>query len=129
MKFKREQPEKDIAVTPDCESVRNYLNLLPQSEQNSQGLENVDTSIIVGANANESKISSETNEHSNKAIESEIKESNVQQGENISYQTQTNNVDKNSGITGIQGNGNTINIYQCPKELAELLIQLTKSSY
>jgi hypothetical protein len=34
--------------------------------------------------------------------------------------TQKNNVQENRGVTGISGNGITVNVYQYPKELAEL---------
>jgi hypothetical protein len=34
---------------------------------------------------------------------------------------QTNHVQENHGVTGITGTGHTINIYQYPKELIELL--------
>jgi hypothetical protein len=119
-------------VTPDCESVKNYLNLLPKSKQNSQGLENVDTSIVVGSDPNGSKISSiKGNSRSSEQNDGEgilgnnVESSNIQNGENLS--SQTNHVDKNTGITGISGNGHTITINQCPDELIQLLINLIKT--
>ena len=40
---------------------------------------------------------------------------------------QHNNVDVNSGITGIQGDGNMITINQCPKEIIDLVVTLLKT--
>jgi hypothetical protein len=37
---------------------------------------------------------------------------------------QTNDVENNHGVTGISGTGHTINVYQYPKELIELLKQI-----
>jgi hypothetical protein len=105
-------------VTPDCESVKNYLNLLPKSEQNSQGLENVDSSIAISSDANGSKISSEKIGHSTTGENSYV------DGEIFH---QTNHVDKNTGITGISGTGHTITVNQCPDELIQLLVKLIKT--
>jgi hypothetical protein len=107
----------NAAVTPDCESVRNYLNLLPESEQNTQNLGNVDSSTVIGNNANGRKISSARIGHSTDGENSPV------EGHIFS---QTNHVDTNTGITGISGTGHTINVYQYPKELSELLIKLIK---
>jgi hypothetical protein len=41
-----------------------------------------------------------------------------------SVHTQSNHVQDNHGITGITGTGHTINVYQYPKELEELLLKL-----
>jgi hypothetical protein len=120
-----------LTSTPDCESVKNYLNLLPKSEQNSQGLENVDTSIVVGSDANGSKISSiEGNSQSSEQNDGEgilgnnVESSNIQNGTNLS--SQTNHVDKNTGITGISGSGHTIYNYACPPEIIEFISLLAK---
>jgi hypothetical protein len=99
-------------VTPDCESVRNYLNLLPQSEQNTQDLGNADSGTVIGNNANESKISSERIGHSTTGENSPV------EGHIFS---QTSHVDTNTGITGISGTGHTINNYACPPEIIELI--------
>jgi hypothetical protein len=111
-------------VTPDCESVNpsnlfNQLNLLPkqteirqesgegnassmsgnattQQPENNQQLEDVESSVVVGNDAN---------------------------GSNIEVSPQTNHVQENCGVTGITGTGHTINIYQCPQELINLLVK------
>jgi hypothetical protein len=95
-------------VTPDCESVNssnlfNQLNLLPRQTENEQEISNVDGSDVNGNNL-----------HGNENI-------SVAGSEN---EIQTNNVQENYGVTGITGTGHTINIYQYPKELAELLAKL-----
>jgi hypothetical protein len=86
------------------------FNLLPQNQsnganentesnmqQNTQNLEDVGGSIVVGNDAN-----------------------------NANIRHQVNHVQENRGVTGITGTGHTINIYQYPKELTELLIKLAK---
>jgi hypothetical protein len=72
----------------------NQLNLLPKQTENDQQLDDVESSIVIGNNAN---------------------------GSNIKVAPQTNHVHENLGVTGITGTGHTINIYQYPKELIEIL--------
>jgi hypothetical protein len=71
------------------------------SDENSQSIGNADSSTLIGNNANYAT---------------------VQSGENIS--PQTNRVQENFGVTGITGTGHTINVYQYPEELKELLMKL-----
>jgi hypothetical protein len=50
---------------------------------------------------------------------------NNEHGDNVYGQNaQANRVQENYGVTGISGTGHTINIYQYPKELVELLKKL-----
>jgi hypothetical protein len=44
-----------------------------------------------------------------------------------SNSVQENHVQTNTGITGIQGDGHTITINQCPKELIEMLEKFLKT--
>jgi hypothetical protein len=118
MKDYNNAKHSNVRVTPDCESVQNN-NLLPKSEQNTQDLGNVDSSTVIGNNANDSKISSVRIGHSTDGENSPV------EGHIFS---QTNHVDTSTGITVISGTGHTINVYvyQYPKELSELLIKLIK---
>jgi hypothetical protein len=124
LKIEREQsPTKRLTGAPDCESVSNYLNLLPKSEQNSQDLENVDSSIAIASDANGSKISLGKAESVSNAI---TEKSGAAIGHNVNgdISSQTNNVENNTGITGITGTGHTINNYACPPEIIELIKKL-----
>jgi hypothetical protein len=84
----------------DSQKLLNQLNLLPMQIENEQGIGSVDGSDVVGNNL-----------HGNENT------SVAGNGNEI----QTNHVQENYGVTGITGTGHTINIYQCPKELIELL--------
>jgi hypothetical protein len=113
-------------VTPDCESV----NLLAQVahipttsightstgdnspvdgdvHENEQNAENISDSVVVGNNINGS-------------------DTTVVHGNDDNVMPQTNHVQENFGVTGISGTGHTINIYQCPPELINLLVKLLK---
>jgi hypothetical protein len=46
---------------------------------------------------------------------------NNMRGSDNNVLSQTNHVQENYGVTGISGTGHTINIYQYPKELIEIL--------
>jgi hypothetical protein len=107
-------------VTPDCESVSNYLNLLPVSEQNSQELEKVDNSVAISSDANGSDISLEKIGNVDK---SDVTGCNMNGNDN-NVSAQHNTVSDNRGVTGITGTGHTINIYQCPQELINLITKL-----
>jgi hypothetical protein len=102
----------------------NYLNLLPKSEQNSQELECVDDSVAVGSDANGSDISLEK---IGAVTESDVTGCNMNGSDN-NVSAQHNTVSDNRGVTGITGTGHTINIYQYPKELTELLMKLQSNS-
>jgi hypothetical protein len=109
-------------MTPDCESVKNYLNLLPKSEQNSQGLENVDSSIAISSDANGSEISTEK---IGNVEASDVTGCNMNGSDN-NVCSQHNTVSDNRGITGISGTGHTIYNYACPPEIIELISKLAK---
>jgi hypothetical protein len=116
MKTKSEQRPDNILATPECGSVEANLNLLPKSEQNSQGLENADNSIAINRDANESEISLE---RIGDVSESDVTGCNMNGSDN-NVCSQHNTVTNNHGITGISGTGHTINVYQYPKEFVEL---------
>jgi glycerol kinase len=107
--------------TPDCESVKQYdnlLNLLPQQAKMKQenGKDNASsvygnaTTGIFEKNCESVKVGRDANN------------ANIQIGENLSCQT--NHVQENRGVTGITGTGHTINIYQYPKSLEDLLTKI-----
>jgi hypothetical protein len=84
-------------VTPDCESVNpsnlvSQLNLLPRQMETEQTITDSNNCTAIGNDANGSTVS-----------------------------PQTNHVQENYGVTGITGTGHTINIYQYPKELINLI--------
>jgi hypothetical protein len=119
-------------VTPDCESVNpsnqlnqlNQLNLLPKQVENEQGIGSVDSSDVVGNNlsGSDNDVLSQTVSDS----ESSIAIGNDANGSDIKVSPQANhNVQENHSTTGnnFQYNGNTINIYQCPQELIDLLVK------
>jgi hypothetical protein len=92
--------KEGVASIQGLDEITDLLGLTTVKEQPGQGIGNTENSYV--------------------------SDSNVQQGENISYHTQTNNVETNTGVTGIHGTGHTINVYQYPKELTELLTKLMK---
>jgi hypothetical protein len=113
------------ASTPDCESVSNQLNLLPKSEQNLNHVDG-DGNVTIGGNGSESEINSQSvgETQGEGILGNNVESSNIQNGTNLS--SQTNHVDKNTGITGISGTGHTINNYNyaCPPEIIELILKL-----
>jgi hypothetical protein len=125
MKDYRAANNSNCHVTPDCESVNPQFlsqvsNLLPKSEQNSQDLGNVESSIAISSDANGSEISTEK---IGNVEASDVTGCNMNGSDN-NVCSQHNTVSDNHGITGISGTGHTINIYQYPKELIELLKQI-----
>jgi hypothetical protein len=103
--MKKKELEK--IVMPDCKSVNlnpRPANLLafqnkPDTSENSQELNDVENSVIVGTDANNSEINATS---------------------------QTNHVQENRGVTGIQGTGYTINNYACPKEIIDFVLELMR---
>jgi hypothetical protein len=122
----------NITVTPDCESVNPLAQL---SQTNNSFLPTKIGHQTAGA---ESHIEGDIRDHSVEGnsqdseqnqgegvLGNNVESSNIQNGTNLS--SQTNHVDKNTGITGISGTGHTITINQFPDELIQLLIKLAKS--
>jgi hypothetical protein len=123
MKTKSTQlPTDSTTIPPDCESVRNFLNLLPRHEQDSQDLENVDSSIAISRDANESEIDLQK---IGNVSESDVIGCNMDGSDN-NVCPQHNTVSDNYGVTGISGTGHTINNYACPPEIVELILKLAK---
>jgi hypothetical protein len=128
MKDYSDAKHSTVTVTPDCESVNNYLNLLPKAEQNTQDLDANETCLAIARDADESKIDLNTQKIDN--VEgSGVVGNNLTGSDNTSIagndnllNPQTNNVENNTGITGITGTGHTIIINQCPPELLNLLL-------
>jgi hypothetical protein len=113
MKNASKANNSNLTCTPDCESVNpnfSYLNLLPKSEQNGQGIGNIGESDVTGSNMS---------------------------GSDNNVCAQHNAVSYNHGIPGVQqhnvndanysGIGYSVTINQCPDELIQSLIKLIKS--
>jgi hypothetical protein len=120
----------NAASTPDCESVKNYLNLLPKSECHDEYHQKDGKRNALSVNGNATtidKIDASGNK-TNGANESEFKDSTVQQGNDLvsNHSNQENTVTTNNGITGIFGTGHTIYNYACPPEIIELISKLSK---
>jgi hypothetical protein len=124
MKNESNAKHSNITLPPDCESVNpsnlfNQLNLLPKQVENDQGIGSVDSSDVIGNNlsGSDNDVLSQTVSDSKSCIAI----GNDANGSTVS--TQTNHVQENCGVTGITGTGHTINIYQCPQELINLLVK------
>jgi hypothetical protein len=111
-------------VTPDCESVNhfNQLNLLPAQTEIRQESGAGNASSV---NGDSDSITCHENEQTITDSSSCIAIGNDANGSTVS--NQTNHVQENRGVTGITGTGHTINIYQCPQELINLLVKTLRS--
>jgi hypothetical protein len=132
MKDYSDAKHSTVTVTPDCESVNNQLNLLPKTEQNTQDLDASETCLAIARGANESKIDLNTQKIGNVDGSGGVG-NNLSGNDNTSISgsdnllnPQTNNVENNTGITGITGTGHTINNYACPPEIIEFIKLLVK---
>jgi hypothetical protein len=117
--------DSNLTVTPDCESVSNQLNLLPKSEQNLNRVNGDDNVAVIGGNANENEINSQSvgETQGEGILGNNVESSNIQNGTNLS--SQTNHADTNTG-TAIFGTGHTIYNYACPPEIIELISKLVR---
>jgi hypothetical protein len=117
MKTQSDAKDSNIALTP---TERNTVNLLNLQPQNQQGIGNVEGSDVVGNNQRDSTAIGRD------ANNSDIGHTTTGDGSSVSgdISKQDNHVQDNHGITGITGTGHTINVYQYPKELTELLTRL-----
>jgi hypothetical protein len=101
-----------LTNTPDCESVRDLLPnaglpLIAEQNNNQQDISSVEGSGIVGNNLYGNENASVS-------------------GNENSLHPQTNNVEQNTGITGISGTAHTIYNYACPPEIIEFIRLLAK---
>jgi hypothetical protein len=83
---------------------------------------NVDSSVSIGRDANESEIDLQK---IGNVDGSDIAGCNTN-GRDNNVCPQHNTAPDNYGITGISGTGHTINNYACPPEIVELILKLAK---
>jgi hypothetical protein len=94
----------------------------------SQAMENVDDSIVINKDANDSNIDLKkiSNISESDVTGCNTNHSTIQQGNGNEHIEQKNIVTTNNGITGISGGGHNIYNYACPPEIVELILKLAK---